>query len=106
MAGLRRYAAGDADNARWDGFELRPGDIVISTPSKCGTTWTQQLCALLVFDGPDLPAPLSDLSPWLDQKTRTVDEVHRMLGAQPHRRFIKTHSPLDGVPDHPEVTYL
>jgi hypothetical protein len=59
-----------------------------------------------VFDGPDLPAPLSDLSPWLDQKTRTVDEVHRMLAGQEHRRFIKTHSPLDGVPDHPDVTYL
>src|SRR5262249_38699700 len=38
--------------ARWEGFEFRPGDIVISTPKKCGTTWTQMLCALLIFDGP------------------------------------------------------
>ena len=29
---------------------FRPGDIVISTPPKCGTTWTQMLCALLIFD--------------------------------------------------------
>jgi hypothetical protein len=37
------------DSSRWDGFELRPGDIIISTPPKCGTTWTQMICALLVL---------------------------------------------------------
>ncbi len=44
-----------ADSARWDGFVFRPGDVVISTPSKSGTTWMQMLCALLIFDGPDVP---------------------------------------------------
>ena len=45
---------------------LRDGDIVISTRSKSGTTWLQMICALLVFQTPDLPAPLGELSPWLD----------------------------------------
>ena len=45
------------DNARWERFTFRPSDIVISTPAKCGTTWTQMLCALLIFDGPDSPRP-------------------------------------------------
>ena len=47
-----RYHSLIADNARWDGFELRAGDVIISTPPKSGTTWTQMLCALLIFDGP------------------------------------------------------
>jgi len=39
------------DSARWDGFAYRPDDIVISTPARCGTTWTQTTCALLVLSG-------------------------------------------------------
>ena len=101
-----RYRSLIADSARWDGFELRPGDIVISTPPKCGTTWTQMLCALLVFDGPDFPAPMDQMSPWLDVCNRSLDDVWSSLAAQTHRRFIKTHTPLDGLPLRPEVTYL
>lgn len=33
----------------------RPGDIIISTPPKCGTTLTQMMCALLIFDSPAFP---------------------------------------------------
>lgn len=94
------------DSTRWEGFEHRPGDIVICTPPKCGTTWTQMLCALLVFDGAEFPASMDDMSPWLDMTTRGRDEVHALLGALDHRRFIKTHTPLDGLPLHPDVTYL
>ena len=50
-----RYRSIVSDSGRWDGFAFRPGDVVISTPPKCGTTWTQMLCALLIFDGPDVP---------------------------------------------------
>ena len=102
----RRYQTSLEDSTRWDGFELRPDDIVISAPSKSGTTWTQMVCALLIFQTPDLPAPLTTLSPWLDMRIRSVEEVHAQLAAQQHRRFIKTHTPLDGVPTHPGVTYL
>src|SRR5215213_9211598 len=101
-----RYRSITADSGRWDGFAFRPGDVIISTPPKSGTTWTQMLCALLIFDGPTFPAPLGDLSPWLDMSTRPLAEVTEALAAQTHRRFIKTHTPLDGLPRHPEVTYL
>ncbi len=64
------------------------------------------LCALLIFDGPEFPAPLGDISPWLDMCNRPIDEVHTSLAAQTHRRFMKTHTPLDGIPFNPDVTYL
>jgi aryl sulfotransferase len=101
-----RYRSLFADSARWDGFEFRPSDIVISTPPKCGTTWVQMLCALLIFDGPDFPAPLDELSPWLDMCNQSIESVRAELGAQSHRRFIKTHTPLDGIPLRKEVTYI
>jgi aryl sulfotransferase len=101
-----RYRSPEEDSARWLGFPFRDGDIVISTRSKTGTTWVQMICALLIFQTPDLPAPLGRLSPWLDHLVRPVDEVYAELAAQPHRRFIKTHTPLDGIPLDPRATYL
>lgn len=95
-----------SDNLRWDALRLREGDIIISTPSKCGMTWMQRLVSLLVFDGPALPGPLSTVSPWFDQTIRPLDEVVGVLEAQTHRRFMKTHTPLDGLVLDDRVTYL
>jgi hypothetical protein len=103
---VRRYRSVLADSQRWEGFEFRDGDIVISTPPKCGTTWMQMICALLVFQTPDLPAPLTTLSPWVDVQTATVADVFAALAAQTHRRFIKSHTPFDGLPRDPRVTYV
>jgi Sulfotransferase domain len=102
----RRYRSVVADSARWDGFRFRDGDIVISTPPKCGTTWMQRLVALVVFDGPELPAPISKVSPWLDMQLAPLDDVTALLEAQTHRRFIKTHTPLDGIPYDLRVRYI
>jgi aryl sulfotransferase len=101
-----RYDNFREDSARWLAFRFRPGDIVISTPAKSGTTWLQMICALLIFQDPDLPAPLAELSPWLDSRRMVADEVYDRLDRQRYRRFIKTHTPLDGLPMRPDVTYL
>ncbi|HSG78760.1 MAG TPA: sulfotransferase domain-containing protein [Acidimicrobiia bacterium] len=103
---MRQYREDDADNARWHGFRFRPGDVVISAPSKSGTTWTQLLVALLIFDGPEFPESIGNMSLWMDQKTRPVEEAHGVFAAQPHRRFIKTHTPMDGLPIHDDVRYV
>jgi hypothetical protein len=107
MAGAPiRYQSHDEDSARWLGFPFRPGDIVISTRRRSGTTWMQMICALLIFQRPELPLPLWHLSPWLDHTIAPADVVHARLAGQPHRRFIKTHTPLDGIPSDPRVTYI
>jgi hypothetical protein len=64
------------------------------------------ICALLIFQTPSLPAPLGRLSPWLDHRTVPRERVHALLAAQQHRRFIKTHTPLDGIPLDPRATYI
>ena len=102
----RRYRSDEEDSARWLGFPFRDGDVVISTRSKSGTTWMQRICAALVSGSAELPAPMSVLSPWLDWLVEPRDEVVARLAAQEHRRFIKTHTPLDGVPLDDRVTYI
>ncbi|THV30301.1 sulfotransferase domain-containing protein [Glycomyces paridis] len=94
------------DSHRWLDFPMRDDDIVISTRSKHGTTWTQMICALLIFQTPDLPAPLPELSPWLDWTIAPREAVFASLEAQRHRRFVKTHTPLDGIPIHPTARYI
>jgi hypothetical protein len=94
------------DSARWGRFAFRPDDVVITTPAKCGTTWMQQIVGMLLLDTTDLGAPVSTISPWLDMLIRSDEEVFGILEAQTHRRFIKTHTPLDGIPRHPSVTYI
>jgi aryl sulfotransferase len=101
-----RYQSSEEDSGRWTDFPFRQGDIVISTRSKTGTTWVQMICALLIFQTPDLPAPMSQLSPWLDHLIAPRDAVVAKLEAQQHRRFIKTHTPLDGIPLDPRATYI
>jgi len=102
----RRYQEEGRDSTRWLGFPFRDGDIVISTPSKTGTTWAQMICALLIFGEPQLPAPLGRLSPWLDHLVAPRAEVYALLATQQHRPFIKTHTPLDGLPIDPRTSYL
>ena len=101
-----RYRSPDEDSGRWTELPFRAGDIVISTRSKSGTTWMQMICALLVFQTPDLPAPLGELSPWLDWLVEPQDALFARLAGQDHRRFLKTHTSLDGVVIDPRATYI
>ncbi|HEY5070798.1 MAG TPA: sulfotransferase domain-containing protein [Caulobacteraceae bacterium] len=94
------------DSSRWAAFSPRDGDVLVCTSYKAGTTWTQMICALLIHQTPDPPRPLAELSPWLDMELSSLDDVLAAYQAQTHRRFIKTHTPLDGLPYFENVTYL
>lgn len=91
---------------RWEGFKHRDDDILICTAYKAGTTWMQRICSLLVFQSPELDRPLTTFSPWLELNDQSVEKLHGDYEAQTHRRFIKTHTPLDGLPYHSQATCL
>lgn len=101
-----RYETFVFDSSRWKHYKPRDGDIIVCTSYKAGTTWTQMISALLIHQTPDLPAPLGVLSRWLDMKTNRIEDVIRDYDAQPFRRFIKTHTPLDGVPYFENIDYV
>ena len=94
------------DSTRWDYFEWRSDDIVISTSYKAGTTWAQAIVAHLLFPDGNLPGPVGEMSPWLDMRTQPLELILNGLKAQTHRRFLKTHLPLDGLPYREDVRYL
>ena len=101
-----RYRGLVHDSARWEGFETRPGDVFVCTPPKCGTTWMQMIVLLLVFQQPELPDRLASIAPWLDMVARPRTEVFAELAAQEHRRSVKSHTPLDGLPQEDQATYV
>jgi aryl sulfotransferase len=93
------------DSTVWDGFAFRPDDIVIGTYAKSGTTWVQQIVGQLVFGGaPDVP--VAEISPWVDLRVPPRDVKLAALEAQTHRRFLKTHLPVDALVYSPEAKYL
>jgi len=94
------------DSIRWQRFSPRADDIIISTPAKCGTTWMQMICALLIFQRTTFDRSLDLISPCLDMQTRAIGDVITDLESQLHRRFIKTHTPLDGLPYDSAITYI
>lgn len=102
---MRRYTSADEDSGRWRGFRFRRGDIVVSTRSKHGTTWAQAILLTLIH-GAKLPQPLAELAPWLDHLVEPRQAVVDRLDRQPHRRVIKTHTPLDGLPIDPRARYV
>ena len=93
------------DSRRWATFKPRPGDIVIATAPKCGTTWTQQIASLLVFQEPS-PRDIQTTSPWIDFRLPPVDAVMAFIEAQTHRRFLKSHLPFDALPIYDEIQYV
>jgi aryl sulfotransferase len=112
----RLYQNHHLDSMRWDHYTPRDDDIIITSAYKSGTTWTQSIVRELIVasmegqvaaaPGP-LPLPDQQSSPWLEAyETGPIEEICRTLAAQQHRRFLKTHLALDGLPYYPQVKYL
>ena len=94
------------DTTRWDNFRPRADDVFICTPVKCGTTWTQAIVAMLIFGKVDHGVQPGNTSPWIDADFEPIEDYLQLIDTQTHRRFIKTHTPLDGIPYFPQCTYI
>ena len=93
------------DSRVWNDFEFRDDDIVIGTWAKSGTTWMQQIIGQMIFNGQE-DLPVSEMSPWLDMVLPPLEPMMNGVRAQTHRRFIKTHLPLDALVFSPKAKYL
>lgn len=93
------------DSTRWNEFHFRNDDIVIVTFGKAGTTWTQQIVGQLVLGSPEGLAAAGE-SPWLDMRAFPIEEVLGLLESQQHRRYIKTHLPVDALPFSRRAKYI
>ncbi|MGG5807883.1 sulfotransferase domain-containing protein [Falsiroseomonas sp. CW058] len=93
------------DSTIWNEFAFRDDDIIISTYAKSGTTWVQQIVGQLLSGG-DPAFPVADVSPWLDLRVPPKEVKLPMVEAQAHRRFLKTHLPVDALVYSPRAKYI
>ncbi len=94
------------DSRHWDRYTPRPGDVIVATAPKVGTTWTQRIVSLLVFQSA-APVPIMSTHPWVDCRYQMpIDVMIGMLEAQTHRRAMKSHLPFDALPIYDEVKYI
>src|SRR5262249_44897628 len=101
----KRYCTWLIDSDRWYAFQPRPGDIIVATYPKSGTTWMQRILSLLIFRTEE-PLALDRMFPWLEVNRRPIEAVVNDLEAQQHRRSVKTHVPFDGVPRFETAKYI
>lgn len=106
MTARKLYLGPLTDSRRWDSVALRPDDVIVVTPPKCGTTWMQTIVALLLSGDPEVETELSVKMPWVDIRIREMSEVAARLEAMTHRRSMKSHTPLDGLPLHDQAQYI
>lgn len=92
------------DSTRWNRFRFRDDDIVIATYAKSGTTWMQQIVAQLIFGGQE-GLNVHQMSPWIDLRV-LPPEVLDAVDRQTHRRFVKTHLPVDALIFSPKAKYI
>ena len=106
----RDYIGPVTATRKWDQFDLRPGDIILSTPPKSGTTWSQAILMMLLEGAAVTDRAIWRESIWLDCGFRDQQSLKAALDAEIRRRCIKSHTPfgamketarqrLDGIDD-------
>lgn len=93
------------DSTVWNDFRFRDDDIIIGTYGKSGTTWVQQIVGQLLFKGAE-GVPVAEMSPWVDLRVPPKQVKLPALERQTHRRFLKTHLPVDALVFSPAVKYI
>jgi aryl sulfotransferase len=66
----------------------------------------QSIVASLLWPASDAPGPVLAISPWIELKLLPPAEMAAALAAQTHRRFMKSHTPADGIPWFDDARYI
>lgn len=102
----RTYQNHTIDSTRWDDFEPRDGDVIVTTSYKSGTTWTLGILYRLqeICEGVEKPP----MDTWIDARMFPVSLEDQLaeLSAGPHRRILKSHLAADGLALWPNVKYV
>jgi aryl sulfotransferase len=93
------------DSTVWNDFKFRDDDIIISTYAKSGTTWMQQIVSQMLFAG-DTEQNTQEMSPWIDFRLPPKEVKLPAVEAQAHRRFVKTHLPVEALVYSPKAKYI
>jgi len=93
------------DSTFWNGFKFRDDDIIISTYAKSGTTWMQQIISQMLFNG-ETDIDTQAMSPWIDFRVPPKEIKLAAVEAQTHRRFVKTHLPVQALVYSPKAKYI
>jgi len=93
------------DSTVWNDFVFRDDDIIIGTYAKSGTTWVQQIVSQLIFNG-ESGLEVADMSPWMDLRVPPKHIKLPAVEAQTHRRFLKTHLPVDALVFSEKARYI
>jgi aryl sulfotransferase len=93
------------DSTIWNDFQFRDDDIIVATYGKAGTTWMQQILGQLIFNGAE-GIDVAEMSPWMDLRVPPKEVKLPEVEAQKHRRFLKTHLPVDALVFSPQAKYI
>lgn len=102
---IREFHNHHFDSTIWNEFNFRDDDIIIATYAKSGTTWLQQIVAQLIFNGVE-DLEVAEMSPWLDLRIPPKEAKLQEVEKQQHRRFLKTHLPVDALVFSPKAKYI
>ena len=102
----REYRTWMFDSRRWRHYSPRPDDIVIATYPSAAQPGCSVLSVSSCFRRRS-PYRSCRFPPWIDRRfPQPIEAVVAQIEAQKHRRFLKSHLPLDGLPFYDDVKYI
>ncbi len=102
----REYLGPVTNTDVWSWFRMRPDDVLVTTPPKCGTTWMLNIVMMLIHGRVVPDAGGSHNAPWVDCNFRDRHQITDFLDGLTRRRCLKSHTPMDGIPYAAEPTYI
>lgn len=103
-------------------YKAQPKDLFVATYPKCGTTWMQHICYLMLNNGVPLPADINLTVAFPHLEEHGADFINDISnfpplaypqqkngkghGGDDVMRLIKTHLYYEMTPIHPEAKYI